>query len=336
MSTAAFSVALAGCGARPGSHVAWSAADVASPRQAAGRVRAALGSEFVGGAAGLLVRSRAAGSRVFTSSRQARLGTAAPVFQAIAPPPGPIPETDPENVSVILLAGGVGKRMGASMPKQFLPLQGRPIVLHSLELFQSLRPNVFEIVIVCDPSSRHYFEEAVKSSPVPIKYALPGKERQDSVYNGLQEIDWNRSQLVAVHDSARPLVERDSVRLVFREGAHYGAAALGVPSKATIKEVDPETRLVERTPDRSRLYEIQTPQVIRPKILQAGYDKVHAGDTEGKPLAVTDDLSIVELLGGHPVRITMGEYTNLKITTPEDMVIAESILADRAASPASA
>nr|GEV04470.1 2-C-methyl-D-erythritol 4-phosphate cytidylyltransferase, chloroplastic [Tanacetum cinerariifolium] len=114
-----------------------------------------------------------------------------------------------KSVSVLLLAGGKGKRMGASMPKQYLPLLGQPIALYSFYTFSRM-PEVKEIVVVCDPSYQDIFEDAREKINLDLKFALPGKERQDSVYSGLQTIDLN-SELVCVHDSARPLVTSSDV-----------------------------------------------------------------------------------------------------------------------------
>lgn len=221
------------------------------------------------------------------------------------------------SVSVILLAGGTGKRMGASMPKQYLPLLDQPIALYSMYTFSRMA-EVREIVVVCDPSYKDIFEETKEKINVDLKFALPGKERQDSVYSGLQAIDPS-SELVCVHDSARPLVLSKDVEKVFKDGWVHGAAVLGVPVKATIKEANSDSFVV-RTLDRKTLWEMQTPQIIKPELLKKGFDLVNR---EG--LEVTDDVSIVEHLK-HPVFITEGSYTNIKITTPDDLLLAERIL----------
>ncbi|CAI9769264.1 unnamed protein product [Fraxinus pennsylvanica] len=230
-----------------------------------------------------------------------------------------------KSVSVVLLAGGKGKRMGASMPKQYLPLLGQPIALYSFYTFSKM-PEVKEIVVVCDPSYQDIFEDAKDSIHVDLKFALPGKERQDSVYSGLQEVDLN-SQLVCIHDSARPLVSAEDVAKVLKDGWLIGAAVLGVPAKATIKEANGESFVV-KTLDRKTLWEMQTPQVIKPDLLKKGFELVNR---EG--LEVTDDVSIVEHLK-HPVYITEGSYTNIKVTTPDDLLLAERILNPATAVPA--
>lgn len=222
-----------------------------------------------------------------------------------------------KSVSVILLAGGKGKRMGASMPKQYLPLLGQPIALYSFYTFSRLI-EVKEIIVVCDPSYKDIFEGTKENIHVELKFTLPGKERQDSVYSGLQAVDLN-SELVCVHDSARPLVSSGDTEKVLKDGWLNGAAVLGVPVKATIKEANSESFVV-RTLDRKTLWEMQTPQVIKPELLKKGFELVNR---EG--LEVTDDVSIVEHLK-HPVYITEGSYTNIKVTTPDDLLLAERIL----------
>ncbi|KAL0012978.1 hypothetical protein SO802_000047 [Lithocarpus litseifolius] len=231
-----------------------------------------------------------------------------------------------KSVSVILLAGGKGKRMGASMPKQYLPLLGQPIALYSFYTFSRLI-EVKEIIVVCDPSYKDIFEGTKENIHVELKFTLPGKERQDSVYSGLQAVDLN-SELVCVHDSARPLVSSGDTEKVLKDGWLNGAAVLGVPVKATIKEANSESFVV-RTLDRKTLWEMQTPQcciitlflqVIKPELLKKGFELVNR---EG--LEVTDDVSIVEHLK-HPVYISEGSYTNIKVTTPDDLLLAERIL----------
>lgn len=231
------------------------------------------------------------------------------------PPP---PSLD--NVAVILLAGGSGSRMKADRPKQFLQLYGKTILEHSIELFGRM-PEVRQLVIVLASEYRSQFESFLQCLPCHVDFADPGRERQDSVYNGLALVS-NSMSLACVHDAARPLVTIHSIREVLQDAATHGAAVLGVPSKATIKE-SADGQFVLRTIPRTRLWEIQTPQVVRPDLLRKGFEKVIA-----EKLAVTDDVSIIEQLG-EPVKITLGEYSNIKLTTPEDLNIAESILHKR-------
>ena len=211
--------------------------------------------------------------------------------------------------------------MKSSMPKQFLPLLGESIFLRSLCLFRNMRKEVDSIVVVLDESYRSDYQDIVESEKGRIRWANPGVERQDSVFQGLQQVP-DECHIVAVHDVARPLVTPAEVSAVIRDGTTHGAAVLGVPMKATVKESE-DGSFVLRTIPRHRLWEIHTPQVVRKDLLLKGFDLVHREKIE-----VTDDVSIIEALG-LPVKLTLGEYTNIKITTPEDIQVAEGILASR-------
>ena len=152
---------------------------------------------------------------------------------------------DLRDIGVILLAGGKGKRMKANVPKQFLDILGKPVFLRSLEIFTKMRC-VSNIVIVLDESYRHEYSDII-SRDQRISWADPGVERQGSVFNGLKEIP-DTCTLVAVHDSARPLVTQKEVETVLYDATMHGAAVLGVPVKATIKESD-DGSFVLRTTD---------------------------------------------------------------------------------------
>eukprot|EP00468_Gymnochlora_sp_CCMP2014_P007266 CAMPEP_0167754744 /NCGR_PEP_ID=MMETSP0110_2-20121227/8443_1 /TAXON_ID=629695 /ORGANISM="Gymnochlora sp., Strain CCMP2014" /LENGTH=267 /DNA_ID=CAMNT_0007640663 /DNA_START=209 /DNA_END=1012 /DNA_ORIENTATION=+ len=231
---------------------------------------------------------------------------------------------DEGSVSAIILAGGVGKRMGAPIPKQYIKVEGKPIASYSLEMFAKM-PEVGELVVVCLEEWQYIFEEAYKNLPddykKPLIWARPGGERQDSVYNGFKATRKDAS-LVAIHDSARPLVNAQDARNCMIDGVKDGAAVLGVPVKPTIKEVN-DDGTVCKTLVRSRLWEVQTPQCIKPALLEEGFQAVKENNLE-----VTDDVSIIEAIG-KPVRITKGSYTNIKVTTPDDMAVMERFLADQ-------
>lgn len=217
------------------------------------------------------------------------------------------------SVSVILLAGGIGTRMQAEMPKQFLVLHQKPIARHSFDLFLEM-PEINEIIVVCDPQYRHHFQS---NQDKRIAFAMPGSRRQDSVYNGLQEVS-NLDSLICIHDSARPLIDRQLVMRVLHAADEIGAATVGMPVKFTIKESDGND-FVSHTPDRSLLWEIQTPQVIQHSLLK----KAFAYAIE-KNITVTDDASLVELINAK-VKLIPGTHSNLKITAPEDLSIASEL-----------
>lgn len=233
--------------------------------------------------------------------------------------PGAIPPV-PKDVGVIILAGGKGKRMKAAMPKQFLPLLGKPVFLRSLEVFQGMTGVVSSIVIVLDESYRDEFKDVVAADS-RIRWADPGVERQDSVFSGLQHVP-DACSVVAIHDAARPLVTVDEVTRCVQDAMVHGAAVLGVPMKATVKESE-DGAFVLRTVPRARLWEVHTPQVASKALFLRGFAKVRADSLE-----VTDDVSVIEALG-LPVRLTLGEYTNIKLTTPDDLQVAEQILRER-------
>jgi len=243
--------------------------------------------------------------------------------------------TNMEDVGFVLLAGGKGSRMKADMPKQFLTLRKKPILHHSIELFLETLPKFLSdnggagpafLVLVMDPSYQPEYQRFIDLYGADrMSFANPGKERQGSVENGLNklvEMAGDACKYVAVHDSARPLVTIDEILQVVTDARDTGAAVLGVPCKATIKQSD-DGVLVTRTIPRSTLWEVHTPQVIKIEALLRGFAKVEAENID-----VTDDVSIIEALG-EPVKLTLGEYTNLKITTPEDMEVAEAILEER-------
>lgn len=224
-----------------------------------------------------------------------------------------------KNVGVVLLAGGKGKRMKSAIPKQFLKILGREVFLRSLDIFKSM-DEVSNIVIVLDESYRNEYANEVANDK-RISWADPGSERQDSVFNGLNKVP-DTCSIVAIHDSARPLVTVEEIRRCLQDAMMHGAAVLGVQCKATIKESD-DGKFVLRTVPRSRLWEIHTPQIAKKDLFIKGFNKVKLDNLE-----VTDDVSVIEALG-LPVKLTLGEYTNIKLTTPEDLQIAEQILKDR-------
>jgi 2-C-methyl-D-erythritol 4-phosphate cytidylyltransferase len=256
---------------------------------------------------------------------------------------------DMGDVGFVLLAGGKGSRMKADFPKQFLELRGVPILHHSLDLFLNRLVTLLDsqnraspphLVLVMDESYRSEYRKLLDRYMISdsstdgsgvqctVSFADPGVERQGSVENGVRELMARKPhvQYAAIHDSARPLVTLDEICHVILDAKRHGAAVLGVPCKATIKECDND-RFVVRTIPRSSLWEVHTPQVIEVTKLLRGFDKVREENLE-----VTDDVSIVEQIG-EPVKLTLGEYTNLKITTPEDLDIAEKILEQRRAPP---
>ena len=212
----------------------------------------------------------------------------------------------------ILLAGGQGKRMGtAACPKQFLSLAGKPIIQHSLEVFLEYQA-IEGITIVCAEEYRDLFSDHT------LHYALPGKERHHSVLSGFQQIP-KSIQYICMHDAARPFVTKEMIDLCYDAAQQYGAAAVGVPVKATIKVCD-QKQFILHQPERTALWEMQTPQILRRDILERGIRKV-----EQEQLSVTDDVAYADLLG-LTAKVVLGSYRNIKITTVEDLTIAQHLI----------
>ncbi|MDF2550186.1 MAG: hypothetical protein K0S07_1253 [Chlamydiales bacterium] len=212
------------------------------------------------------------------------------------------------QVSAILLAGGHGTRLKSKEPKQYLPLKGKPICLYSFEQLLAC-PFLQEIIIVASAPYRSLFQ----SKETPLKFAEPGRRRQDSVLSGLKSASPS-SQFILIHDAARPFIDQALLETVLESAFEGGAATLAVPLKFTVKQADAELR-VQHTPDRTCLFEIQTPQVLRRDWLEKGLDL---------PGDLVDDVSAAEKLG-HPVQLVSGSHANIKITTLEDLIFAEAI-----------
>lgn len=221
-------------------------------------------------------------------------------------------------VSVIVLAAGKGERFCSAIPKPFVKLAGRPVIEHCLKTFGSLR-DVRQVICAVSPEGIGRLQRIVNRLRLPGWRIVPGgARRQDSVRNALRALD-PRADIVLIHDGVRPLVARATVAAVIREAARSGAAIAAVPAKATIKKVAVKAgrARVKGTLRREELWEVQTPQGFRRKLIIDAY--------AGGRGSVTDDASLVERMG-RPVAIVAGEYTNIKITTPEDLVIAEALI----------
>ncbi len=211
--------------------------------------------------------------------------------------------------SAVIVAGGSGSRMGR--PKQMLPLGGKPVLVRTVEAFLQT-PEIKEIVVVTSTENR---AELQKRFP-GIVFADPGKTRLLSVKNGFLKTS-AASQLVAVHDGARPLVEPAHISACLQAARQYGAAVLAVPVKDTVKVC--EGGFVQNTLDRAVLWAAQTPQCYRRPVLAEALEKF--GQEEG----ATDESQLVEKLG-IKVRVVPSSYKNNKITTPEDLIFAEALL----------
>lgn len=227
------------------------------------------------------------------------------------------------KVTALIPAAGIGKRMGKGIAKQFLPLGGKPLLAHTLLVFQQA-PEIDEIIPILSPEDRehglHDVIEAYRITKVRTIVA-GGRERQDSVSNGIGKLDKD-VEIVLIHDGVRPFVTAEMIRECVRLAWEGQCVTVGVPVKDTIKEVD-EHGIVQRTLDRSMLWSIQTPQAFPSALLKKAHQDARSGKHRG-----TDDAALVER-AGYPVRVIRGAYENIKITTPEDLLLAEEILNSR-------
>ncbi len=223
------------------------------------------------------------------------------------------------RVGAIVLAAGKGRRMGADINKQFLTLQQRPILYYSLSTFESC-VQVDYIVLVAAKEEVDYCRAEIKEKynfSKIVNIVSGGKERQDSVLKGLEAMP--SCDVVLIHDGARPFVSHKIIEDGIKYAAQYGAASCGVPAKDTIKLLDKDN-FGEATPDRDKLYIVQTPQCFSYEHILKCHRKLKAlGEV------VTDDTSVVERFGNR-VYFYEGSYNNIKITTPEDIPLAENIL----------
>ena len=219
-------------------------------------------------------------------------------------------------VSCIVAAAGKGSRMQADINKIFLEYNGIPVLAHTLLALEHA-PCIDEIIIVtseCDILGCKDIAEEFEITKLKT-ITLGGAQRQDSVRNALGEVS-ESANIVLIHDAARPLLTDEVIKNVVEGVIDYGAAATGVPCKNTLKLADDEG-IITDTPDRSHLFEIQTPQGFMKDLIT----KAHAYALENC-INGTDDCYLVEQLG-HRVKIVDGSYTNIKITTPEDLLLAE-------------
>ncbi|HTX17877.1 MAG TPA: 2-C-methyl-D-erythritol 4-phosphate cytidylyltransferase [Bacteroidota bacterium] len=217
--------------------------------------------------------------------------------------------------SVIIPAGGTGERMGGGTSKQFLPLLGKPIIVHTLERFEGCA-EIGEIVVAINPSGRQRLETLVRRYGFGkiSRIVEGGKRRQDSVGNALKVVS-KEAEIVLVHDAVRPFVRRSTIGEAINAARIHSAAVVAIPVKDTIKEGDRSSRIV-RTLDRSVLWAAQTPQAFTAELLRKAYEKANQRGTEA-----TDDSSLVEELDIHPVLVE-GSSGNIKITTPDDLELA--------------
>ncbi|MBW1917700.1 MAG: 2-C-methyl-D-erythritol 4-phosphate cytidylyltransferase [Deltaproteobacteria bacterium] len=226
------------------------------------------------------------------------------------------------TVAAIVPAAGVGRRMGHKIPKPYLPLAGKPILAHTLAVFESL-PEIDEITVVTHPAELEFCQEKIL---VPygfqkvLRLVPGGKERQDSVYHALKILYHQEDlEIIVVHDGVRPFVTPEAIRQTIQVARDSGAAILAQPAQDTIKRVNKKHQ-VQETLDRRDLWLVQTPQAFKADLLWKAFVEAYARNFFG-----TDEASLLEQLGV-PVTVVKGSPYNLKITTPEDLHLAEILL----------
>lgn len=227
-----------------------------------------------------------------------------------------------ENIAGIILAAGQGKRMNAGMQKQFMLLAEHPVVYYSLKAFEESQ--VSRIVLVTGPEEISYCQEEIVERYGFQKVeciVAGGRERYHSVYAGLQAA--KGADYVLIHDGARPFVTKEIIARTLEGAKNHGACVAGMPVKDTIKIAD-DKGFAKTTPDRSRVWMIQTPQTFSYELINNAYKTLIEMEKNGYTVEVTDDAMVLETITGQAVKLTEGSYENIKITTPCDMQIAEA------------
>ncbi|WP_044297846.1 2-C-methyl-D-erythritol 4-phosphate cytidylyltransferase [Robinsoniella peoriensis] len=229
-----------------------------------------------------------------------------------------------KNVAVVLCAGR-GTRMNSEVQKQYLLIKGKPVVYYSLIAFEKC-PFIDEIVLVTGKEEIEYCRHEIieKYNLKKVKSIVAGgKERYHSVFEGLKAIGC--CDYVYIHDGARPFIDQELLQRACDSVRIHKACVVGMPVKDTIK-ISGQDGFADHTPDRSKLWMVQTPQVFQYSLVYQAYDKI----MKYPGIQVTDDAMVVEQMGQAKIKLVEGSYKNIKITTPEDLEIAEIFANDRA------
>ena len=232
-----------------------------------------------------------------------------------------------EKSAAIVLAAGQGKRMNSKIQKQYLLLKGKPVLYYSLKAMEE--SFIDEVVLVVGAGEEEYVKQEIVQPGgfhKVKKIVTGGKERYHSVANGIRTVSEDTDYLY-IHDGARPFLEKEILERARTCVHQYKACVVGMHVKDTIKIAD-DNGFGTLTPDRSRVWMIQTPQVFDFSLIKTCYEKLTAQEEEliKQGIKITDDAMVVETFSAVPVKFTEGSYKNIKITTPEDMKIAELFL----------
>ena len=234
------------------------------------------------------------------------------------------------KTAAIVLAAGSGSRMGSQIKKQYMELGGKPVVYYALKAFED--SFIDEIVLVCSKEDTEYCRSHIVAEYgfKKVKCVVEGgPERYISVGNGLKAL--TDCDYVYIHDGARPFLDQEVLNKLKAEVEEHQAVVTAVPSKDTVKIIDKDGFVIS-TPSRKTVWCVQTPQVFSYRLIRDAYERMEgrAQNVEILGLSVTDDAMIIEYFTDKRVKLVMGSYSNMKITTPEDMLIAESLLKKRA------
>ncbi|MCD1147024.1 2-C-methyl-D-erythritol 4-phosphate cytidylyltransferase [Peptoniphilus sp. KCTC 25270] len=222
------------------------------------------------------------------------------------------------KIVVYIAAAGMGRRMNSDINKQFIPINGRPMIQLTLEKFDEL-PYIDEIFLIIREGEEEMIQSILNQMELSheIGLVVGGNERQDSIYEGIKRVPQN-TEIVLTHDGARPFVQKEEIEEIICSAIKYGAATLMTPMKDTVK-ISEDGVWSKVTPDRSKLFAVQTPQGFKKDILLKAYQQAFDEKYYG-----TDDCSLVEK-AGYRIKLVQGSYHNIKITTPEDLILAEVI-----------
>lgn len=225
------------------------------------------------------------------------------------------------NKYAIIVAGGKGLRMGGELPKQFIPVEGRPVLMRTLDAFYACE-NSIQIILVLPRDHQPYWQELCREYQFAVPHCIAdgGATRFHSVQNGLALVD-EADALVAVHDGVRPFVSYEVIERCYQEAALHGAVVPVIPVVETVRHLLPEG---SETVNRDAYRLVQTPQTFSVSLLRRAYEQPFCD-------AFTDDASVVEALG-HVVHLVEGNRENIKLTTPFDLVVAQALVQSAAAS----
>lgn len=229
------------------------------------------------------------------------------------------------NFSAIVLSAGSGSRMKSDIPKQYMHLNGKPVIYYSLKAFEE--SGFSSIILVCGKNDVEYCKKEIveKYGFTKVKAVVPGgKERYHSVYEGLKAIQ--DAEYVFIHDGARPMITPNMIKRLQDVVITEETAVAGMPVKDTIKIVD-ENNYVASTPERKYVWQVQTPQCFSYSIIYEAYKSIITDEEEGIPIPpITDDAMVLSYATDYEVKMVEADYTNIKITTPEDIQIASLFL----------